>query len=42
MSDMDLLIAVTARQEGAVLVTGNVRHFEGLGISLQDWTTAAT
>jgi predicted nucleic acid-binding protein len=42
MSDMDLLIAITARQEGAVIVTGNVRHFEGLGMPLQDWTIAAT
>ena len=41
MSDMDLLIAITARREGAVIVTGNVRHFEGLGLTLKDWTVPA-
>jgi predicted nucleic acid-binding protein len=37
ITDMDLLIAVLARREGAVLVTSNVKHFQGLGIELQDW-----
>lgn len=42
VSDMDLLIAVTARRESAVVVTGNTRHFEGLGLSLQDWMIPVT
>lgn len=38
ISDLDLLLAVLARREGAVLVTSNLRHFQGLGIELKDWT----
>ena len=38
ISDLDLLLAVLARREGAALVTANTRHFEGLGVVLQDWT----
>ncbi|MFL6192684.1 MAG: type II toxin-antitoxin system VapC family toxin [Thermoanaerobaculia bacterium] len=37
IADLDLMLAVLARREGAVLVTTNVRHFQGLGIELQDW-----
>ncbi|HEX4497222.1 MAG TPA: PIN domain-containing protein [Thermoanaerobaculia bacterium] len=37
ISDLDLLLAVLARREGAVLVTSNTRHFQGLGVDLQDW-----
>jgi predicted nucleic acid-binding protein len=37
ISDLDLLLAVLARREEAVLVTSNIRHFQGLGVELQDW-----
>jgi predicted nucleic acid-binding protein len=40
-SDADLLIAAHATRLAAVVVTGNVRHFEGLGVPLQDWQTGA-
>jgi predicted nucleic acid-binding protein len=39
VSDFDLLLAVLARKQEAILVTSNTRHFEGLGIPLQDWTS---
>lgn len=42
ISDLDLLLAVVAMKEKAVLVTTNVRHFEGLGLPLQDWMSAAS
>jgi tRNA(fMet)-specific endonuclease VapC len=35
--DRDLLIAISAMKEQAILVTNNTRHFEGLGIPLVDW-----
>lgn len=38
ISDPDLLLAVLARKWSATLVTTNTRHFEGLGIALEDWT----
>jgi predicted nucleic acid-binding protein len=38
VSDLDLLLAILARREGAVIVTSNTRHFEGLGVALEDWT----
>ena len=38
ISDLDLLLAVLARKHGAVLVTSNLRHFDDLGIPLEDWT----
>ncbi len=38
IDDADLLIAITAKKCGAVLVTNNTRHFEGLGVSLANWT----
>ena len=37
ISDFDLLVAVVARRESAVLVTSNTRHFEGLDIVLENW-----
>jgi tRNA(fMet)-specific endonuclease VapC len=37
IEDRDLLIAISALKGQAVLVTHNVRHFEGLGIPLVDW-----
>jgi tRNA(fMet)-specific endonuclease VapC len=37
IEDRDLLIAISALKEQAVLVTNNVRHFEGLGIPLVNW-----
>lgn len=37
ISDFDLLLAVLARKQEAVLVTSNTRHFEGLDIPLEDW-----
>ncbi|NLC56530.1 MAG: type II toxin-antitoxin system VapC family toxin [Armatimonadetes bacterium] len=39
IEDSDLLIAVSALQAGATLVTNNPRHFEGLGIALESWST---
>jgi predicted nucleic acid-binding protein len=41
ISDFDLLLAVLARREDAVLVTANTRHFEGLGVALEDWAPFA-
>lgn len=38
ISDLDLLLAVLALRWDAVLVTSNTRHFEGLGLRLDDWT----
>jgi tRNA(fMet)-specific endonuclease VapC len=38
IDDADLLIAVTAITQDAVLVTHNTRHFEGLGARLADWS----
>ena len=38
IEDADLLIAITARKCGAILVTNNTRHFEGLGVPLVNWT----
>jgi tRNA(fMet)-specific endonuclease VapC len=37
IEDADLLIAVTARLSGAVLVTNNVRHFQELGLTVENW-----
>ena len=39
ISDPDLLLAVLARKWKATLVTANGRHFTGLGVDLEDWTT---
>jgi len=36
-SDADLLIAAHAARLDAVVVTSNVRHFEGLGVEVEDW-----
>jgi predicted nucleic acid-binding protein len=41
ISDMDLLLATLARKENAIVVTSNTSHFEGLGVSLQDWIAPA-
>jgi predicted nucleic acid-binding protein len=41
IADLDLFLAVLARREDAVLVSSNVKHFEGLGISIEDWTLPA-
>ena len=39
IEDRDLLIAVTALQARATLVTSNTRHFAAIpGIEMQDWT----
>jgi tRNA(fMet)-specific endonuclease VapC len=35
--DRDLLIAISALKEQAIVVTNNTRHFEGLGVPLIDW-----
>ena len=37
IEDADLLIAATARQVGAVLVTNNVSHYDLLGVTLENW-----
>lgn len=37
-SEPDLRIAAIALQHGLTLVTGNVRHFEGIpGLNVEDW-----
>jgi predicted nucleic acid-binding protein len=38
IQDADLLIAVIALKAGATLVTNNTRHFEGLGLTVENWT----
>lgn len=37
IDDADLLIAVTAIKQNAVLVTANTRHFADMGLALADW-----
>jgi predicted nucleic acid-binding protein len=37
ISDLDLLLSILARREQAVIVTSNLRHFEELGVGLEDW-----
>jgi predicted nucleic acid-binding protein len=41
ISDIDLLLATLARKHQAILVTSNTRHFEGLGLILEDWSLPA-
>jgi len=39
IAEFDLLIGITAKEHGLVLVTGNTKHFEKIkDISLEDWT----
>jgi len=38
ISDIDLVLAILGRREGAVIVTSNTRHFEGLGVAVEDWS----
>jgi tRNA(fMet)-specific endonuclease VapC len=38
IEDADLLIAVAALKVGAVLVTNNTRHFQNLGLTVENWT----
>ena len=38
IDDADLLIALSAKKAGAVIVTNNTRHFSGLGGVLENWT----
>jgi len=35
--DRDVLIAVQAREQGAVVVTNNIRHFQYLGVHCEAW-----
>ena len=38
VDDADVLIAATALRYGAVLVTGNARHFSRFaGLEIEDW-----
>ena len=38
IGDMDIFIAATALEEGATLVTGNVKHFERIqGLKIENW-----
>jgi predicted nucleic acid-binding protein len=40
-SDLDLLIAATAKTHGLTLATVNMRHFDGLpGVSVEDWSSS--
>ena len=41
ISDADLLIAVFARSRNAVLATDNEKDFEGLGVTIENWTKEA-
>jgi tRNA(fMet)-specific endonuclease VapC len=41
IEDRDLLIAISALKEQALVVTNNTRHFEGLGVPLADWSAEA-
>lgn len=41
ITDADLLVAVTALKTGATLVTNNINHFGGLGLTLENWAGAA-
>jgi tRNA(fMet)-specific endonuclease VapC len=41
IEDADLLIAVTALKAGAILVTNNVSHFDGLGLMAENWALPA-
>lgn len=38
IGDADLLIAIAALRAGATLVTNNTRHFDGLGVALENWS----
>jgi predicted nucleic acid-binding protein len=42
IQDADLLIAVMALKAGATLVTNNTRHFEGIGLTVENWTLSRT
>jgi len=39
IEDSDLLIAIHARRRGATVVTNNERHFEDLGVAVENWAT---
>lgn len=39
IEDADLLIAVSALKHGAILVTNNTRHYEDLGLMLENWSS---
>jgi predicted nucleic acid-binding protein len=38
IEDADLLIAITALRQDAVLVTNNTDHFKDMGLRLEDWS----
>lgn len=40
--DADVLIAAMAVQVGAVVVTGNIEHYRGLGVEVEPWKTRTT
>ena len=38
IGDMDMFIAATALEENAILVTGNIKHFERIpGLNIENW-----
>ena len=37
--DIDVLIAAQVREQNAILVTNNTRHFKHFGIHLENWQT---
>ncbi len=41
IADLDLFLAVLARRENAVLITSNVKHFEGLELPIENWMIPA-
>ncbi|MHB8507980.1 MAG: type II toxin-antitoxin system VapC family toxin [Candidatus Dormibacteria bacterium] len=41
LSQADCLIAAAARSNGAVLATGNPRHFPMAGVHVEEWPVGA-
>lgn len=40
IGDMDMFIAATALEEDAILVTGNIKHFQRIhGLKIENWIT---
>ena len=37
--DKDVLIAAQVREQNAILITNNIKHFEHFGITFENWST---